>query len=209
MAAAGVTTIAELKAKINTDAEAASAQATEALKKQVSDLEIIKATQGNEKGALKTELDGVKAKLAEFESKKPEDVKPPDDKVVDWKQENTIREKAFTAEDWDKVDEALKAAPTVAQELATKTEEGRAAFYAETLGSKPQAEQGTFRRPQPKEKLTIAQQVALALGKDTGGRVPVRRPSGVGSPKPNQNKKPADLSMANSPSLRDRIKALS
>ena len=199
---AGVDSLEALEAKIKADATAevkAEAAAEEAkLRKQVTDLETIKASQGTEIGNLRKdseELTEAKRKLAGFEeSKKTEDEQTPpkpEKTDEDWKQVNSEREKAFKDEDWDKVDAALKDAPAEAKALI-KTEEGRAAFYDRVLGSGSDegAAQETLRRPVQKEKLSVADQLDnyLETGKQSN-RVPARQPSGIVASKttPNQN----------------------
>ncbi|GAF74644.1 unnamed protein product, partial [marine sediment metagenome] len=143
LAEAGVATLEELEAKIKADAIAstsATATAEEAkLRKQITDLETIKASQGTEIGDLRKNEGALKeaqAKLAEFESNKTENENPEDRRPEktdgDWKQVNSEREKAFKDEDWDKVDAALKDAPPEVKTLI-QTEEGRAAFYTQVL----------------------------------------------------------------------------
>lgn len=196
---AGVTTLEELEAKIKADAAAevkAKAAAEEAaLRKQISDLEAIKASQGGEIGELrknKEALEEAQRKLAEFEQSKKTDDDPPKAAPVekteaDWKQANSEREKAFTDADWDKVDAELKAAPSEAKALIM-TEAGRAAFYDRVLGSGSKEVQETLRRPVQKEKLSVAEQLDAYLnkGKQTQ-RVPARQPSGIVASKPNPN----------------------
>lgn len=198
LAAAGVTTLEELEAKIKADAAAAvraEAQSEEAkLRKQITDLEAIKASQGGEIGELrknKEALEEAQRKLAEFESKKtgnePTKVAPVEKTEADWKQANSEREKAFTDADWDKVDAALKDAPAEAKALIM-TEAGRAAFYDRILGSSQKAVQETLRRPVQKEKLSVAEQLDAYLNKGKQPvRVPARQPSGIVASRPNPN----------------------
>jgi hypothetical protein len=184
---AGVATLEELEAKIKADASASSTAEEAKLRKQITDLETIKASQGTEIGGLRKNESALKEaelKLAEFEqSKKSENDDPnnrrPEKTDDDWKQANANREKAFKDEDWDKVDAALKEAPPEVKALA-KTEEGRAAFYDSTLGSSETENQETLRRPVQKEKLSVAEQMDAYFGKNkSSGRVPARQPSGI------------------------------
>jgi len=194
---AGVATLEELEAKIKADAIASAkvdANATEAsLRKQVSDLELIKGQQGTKQGQLTKDLAEAQTKLAEFEeSKKTENEQPedrrPEKTEGDWKQVNSEREKAFNDDEWNKVDAALKDAPPEVRTLV-KTEEGRAAFYEQVLGSSEQEAQETLRRPVQKEKLSVAEQMDVWLNKDKqSSRVPARQPSGIVTSKTNQNK---------------------
>ena len=191
LAAAGVEDLEALEAKIKADAttaaEAGNKEAKEGLEKQVTDLEKIKGTQGTEIGDLRKRAEAAEeeAKILK-ESKQTENDDPanrrPEKSGDDWKRENADREKAFKDEDWDKVDAALKDADPDVRELA-KTEEGRAAFYNQILGSSSTETQETFRRPQKKEKLSVAEQIDQALNKDNGNRVPSLRPSGIGTSK--------------------------
>ncbi len=195
---AGVTSLAELEAKIKADAAAEVKAATLAeeakLRKQITDLETIKASQGGEIGELrknKEALAEAERKLAEFESKKTGNEPPKDSPAEktedDWKQGNSEREKAFKDEDWAKVDAALKDAPPEAKALI-KTEAGRAAFYDRVLGSNQREAQETLRRPVQKEKLTVAEQLDAYLNKGKQPvRVPARQPSGIVPSKPNPN----------------------
>ena len=197
---AGVTTLAELEAKIKADTAAevkTAAVAEEArLRKQITDLETIKASQGGEIGELrknKEALAEAERKLAEFEKSKKTGNEPPKDPPAEksedaWKQENSEREKAFKDDDWNKVDAAMKAAPPEAKVLI-KTEAGRAAFYDRVLGStSTQEAQETLRRPVQKEKLTVAEQLDAYLNKGKQPvRIPARQPSGIVPSKPNPN----------------------
>ena len=217
---AGVATLAELEAKIKADAAAevkATATAEEAkLRKQITDLETIKASQGGEIGELrknKEALAEAERKLAEFEKSKKTDngtpKDPPAEKSEDaWKQENSEREKAFNDGDWNKVDAAMKAAPPEAKALI-KTEAGRAAFYDRVLGSaSTQEAQETLRRPIQKEKLTVAEQLDAYLNKGKQPvRVPARQPSGIVPSKPNPNQNQSGEPVANA-SIADRLKAI-
>jgi hypothetical protein len=197
---AGVTTLAELEAKIKTDTAAevkATALAEEAkLRKQITDLETIKASQGGEIGELrknKEALAEAERKLADFEKSKKTGNEPPKDPPTEksedaWKQENSEREKAFKDDDWNKVDAAMKAAPPEAKALI-KTEAGRAAFYDRVLGStSTQEAQETLRRPVQKAQLTVAEQLDAYLNKGKQPvRIPARQPSGIVPSKPNPN----------------------
>lgn len=186
---AGVATLEELEAKIKADAietaKTASTAEEAKLRKQITDLETIKASQGTEIGDLRKTAEALaesQQKLAKFESKKTENEPPEDRRPVktedDWKQVNSEREKAFKDDDWEKVDAALKDAPAEAKELI-KTEEGRAAFYARVLGSSEQEAQETLRRPVQKEKLSVVEQLDTYFKDKPSGRVPARQPSGI------------------------------
>lgn len=214
---AGVTTLAELEAKIKADAASevtAKATAEEAkLRKQITDLETIKASQGGEIGELRKDKEALaeaKRKLAEFESKKTDNgnPNPPAEKSEDdWKQANSEREKAFKDEDWNKVDAAMKAAPPEAKTLI-KTEAGRAAFYDRVLGSGSVETQETLRRPVQKEKLTVAEQLDAYLNKGKQPvRVPARQPSGIVPSTPNPNQNQSGEAVVNA-SFADRMKAI-
>lgn len=222
---AGVDTLEELETQIRNNAEAEALKKSDKLKTQLTDLEGIKASQGNEIGDLRKEKESMEDKLKQFEESKQtknaeEEDRKPEEKAgeaaakVDayWEQENAAREQAFSDKDWSKVDKALKDAPAEVKALATASEEGRAAFYAKTLGSGEEDQQETFRRPQQKAKLSIAEQIAQGLEKANGStRVPGRRPSGVGAPSNQEGDKTrpeVSYMLVNSPSLMDRITAL-
>lgn len=219
LTAEGVKTIEELEAKIKAAAAAevkAAALAEEAkLRKQITDLEAIKASQGGEIGELRKNAEALaeaQRKLAEFEQSKQTEngqvkVGPVVKTEADWKQANTEREKAFKDEDWDKVDAALKNAPAEAKALIM-TEEGRAAFYNRVLGSSTQPVQETLRRPMQKEKLSVAEQLDAYFNKGKQApRVPVRQPSGIvpSSPNPNRNQTAEPVVGA---SIADRLAAI-
>ena len=181
---AGVATLEELEAKIKADATASYTAEEAKLRKQVTDLETIKASQGTEIGDLRKKEEALVAaelKLAEFEqSKKTEDgLLVPPAKEKDWEQVNSERVKAFSDEDRTKVNEAFKDAPTEAQALA-KTPEGRAAFYTRILGLGSEETQEAFCPPVQKEKLSVAEQMDAYFNKEKPtGRVPARQPSGI------------------------------
>ncbi len=195
---AGVETLEELEAKIRTEAEAKAVKEKEALKEQVKNLETIKASQANEVGDARKAKEAAEAALKELKELKEstqtdkgnlEDrgAEKTDD---DWKQANAEREKTFTDEDWAKLDQALKDAPAEVKALA-KTEEGRAAFYASTFGSKESPETlETFRRPEQKKKLSVAEQMDAYLNKNKSQySVPSARPSAIGASNPNHQPK--------------------
>ena len=218
LAAAGVTTLEALEAKIAADAKAALVAEKEAIiaakEKQIKDLEAIKGNQGTEIGTLRTAVNALQTSLEQFkESKKTENVPPqnpnPPKGEDDWKRENSEREQAFTDEEWTKADEALKALPAEAKALV-KTEEGRAAFYARVLGSTTTEAQETLRRPQQKAKLTVAEQLDLYLSKTKvvdSQRVPTLRPAGLGTSSVTQ-KKPTQVEGVVNASISDRLAAL-
>ena len=216
LAEAGVATLEELEAKIKADATASVTATTTAeeakLRKQITDLETIKASQGTEIGTLRKNdgaLAEAQAKLAKFEESKEDGNEPPEDRRPektegDWKQVNSEREKAFKDEDWTKVDTALKDAPPEVKALI-KTEEGRAAFYIQVLGSSEQEAQETLRRPVQKEKLSVAEQMDAYFNKNkTSGRVPARQPSGIVTSKQNQNQNQSGEPVVGA-SLADRL----
>ena len=126
-----------------------------------------------------------------------------------WRQENEAREKALTDADWTKLDEAAKALDAETRKLAVSTEEGRAAFMAEVLGSAAQTQE-TFRRPVVEKKLSVSEQIALAL-KGEKANVPLaRRPHGSGfSENRDNNKQPAQPhpALLRTGSLRDMVSA--
>ena len=215
---AGVASLDELEAKIKADAAAevkATATAEEAkLRKQITDLENIKASQGGEIGELRKDKEALteaKRRLAEFEISKKTDNGNPNPTAEksedDWKQANSEREKAFKDDDWNKVDAAMKTAPPEAKALI-KTEAGRAAFYDRVLGSGSVETQETLRRPVQKEKLTVAEQLDAYLNpRKQSVRVPARQPSGIVPSKPNQNQNQSGEPVANA-SFADRMKAI-
>ena len=117
---------------------------------------------------------------------------------------NSEREKAFKDEDWTTVDTALKDAPPEVRTLI-QTEEGRAAFYTQVLGSSEQEAQETLRRPVQKEKLSVAEQMDAYFGKKKpSGRVPARQPSGIVTSKPNPNQNQSTEPVAGA-SIADRL----
>ena len=213
---AGVTTLAELEAKIKADVKAAALAEEAKLRKQITDLETIKASQGSEIGELRKNKEALveaERKLAEFNELKKTGNGQPNSSTTeksedDWKQGNSEREKAFKDEDWVKVDAALKDAPPEAKALI-KTEAGRAAFYNRVLGSGSVVDaQETLRRPVQKEKLTVAEQLDAYLNKGKQPvRVPTRQPSGIVPSKPNINQNQSDEPVAGA-SFTQRMEAI-
>jgi hypothetical protein len=216
--AKGVSSLEELEAKIKADALKEKEASETLLRKQIKDLELIKASQGDTIGATRKEIDEAKAKLIELErisATKNLENKPDDAPVVSgkteqqWKQENEEREKALSDADWTKLDEAAKALDAETRRLAMSTEEGRAAFMSEVLGSTV-AVQETFRRPVQEKKLTVAEQIQIGLGKLKPNTAPVLRPSGSGfsanRPVTKQTAQP-NPALLRTGSLRDMIAA--
>jgi len=221
--AKGVKTIEEYNEKISAEVKSAlkaeQEKEEEVLRKQIKDLEAIKDSQGNTIGTTKKELDEAKSKLLELEKKGMEankgilEKKPEDALAVkteqQWRQENDAREKALTDEEWNKLEEATKALDAGTRKLAVATEEGRAAFMAEVLGSTEQAQE-TFRRPVTEKKLSVAEQIALALNKQKPNIPAMRRPQGSGFSNDRKEIKP-DVSinpaLLRTGSLRDMVAA--
>lgn len=218
LADAGVTTLEELEAKIKADAAAevkASATAEEAkLRKQITDLETIKASQGGEIGELrknKEALAEAERKLAEFEeSKKTKDAAtpPPVTKTeAEWKQENEKQLLVMTDDDLAKLNKTIL--ENDALKAISATEEGKAGLIQKILGSSKEAEsQEIFRRPIHEKKLTVAEQIDLALNKKPSGTPANRRPLGIpaSKPNPNQNQSGEPVSSA---SFADRMAGIS
>jgi hypothetical protein len=215
----GVTSLEELEAKIKADALKEKEAEEALLRKQIKDLEEIKAKQGDTIGTTRKELDEAKGKLIEMEKLKmePEKIleKKPDDAPAQgktqeqWRQENEAREKALTDEDWTKLDEAAKALDADTRKLALSDEEGRAAFMAEVLGSAAPVQE-TFRRPTQEKKLSVAEQIQQGLAKLKPNSTPSLRPSGSGF---SANRQPVKQTAAPNPallktgSLRDMVAA--
>ena len=211
----GVSTLEELESKIKTEAQAATLLSVEeqkaGLKKQIADLETIKAAQGDEVGTLRKDLADAKEKLEKMDvGKNAEDADSPTGKTPEqWATENAQAEKALTDADWNKLDTALKNAPEETRKLAIGSEEGRAAFRNAILGSDASPEQETFRRPVQKKKLSVEEQIKAGLGLLKPNTAPTLRPSGSGfNPNQPNQKKPAPMGpRSNSGSILDRIKA--
>lgn len=224
--AKGVDTLEELEAKIRQAALAEGATGEETLRKQIKDLETIKDKQGDTIGSVKKELDEVRAKLLSLEKnkietgkpneeptmidgKKPEDAPAQGKSEEQWRQDNEARELALTDSDWTKLDEAAKVLDPEVRKLAVSTEEGRAAFMAEVLGS-AEPGQETFRRPVQKKKLTVAEQIQQGLNK-TQQKPPVSlRASGSGfsaDRKPIEKKPAPHAALLRTGSLRDMVAA--
>lgn len=214
---AGVTTLEELEAKIKADAAAevkAAAAAEEAtLRKQITDLEAIKASQGTEIGDLrknKEALAEAERKLAEFnESKKTKDAAtpPPATKTeAEWKQENEKQLLAMSDDDLAKLNKTI--AENDDLKAISATEEGKAGLILKVLGSSTEAEsQEIFRRPQHEKKLTVAEQIDLALNKKPSGTPANRRPLGIPASKPNPNQNLSGEPVSNA-SIADRLAAI-
>jgi hypothetical protein len=196
LTAAGVKTLEELEAKIKADAAAevrAVATAEEAkLRKQITDLETIKASQGGEIGELrknKEALAEAQRKLEEFESKKTKDAATPPPVVkteAEWKQENEKKLLAMSDEDLAKLNKTI--VENDALKAISATEEGKAGLIDRILGSsKEAASQEIFRRPTHEKKLTVSEQIDLALNKKQSGTPANRRPLGIPASKPNPN----------------------
>jgi len=198
---AGVKTLEELEAKIRNEAEASSVKENESLKEQVKNLEMIKASQGNKVGDALKAKEAAEAKLEELkestQAKKGEKENRATEKSDDdWRQENSKREKAFSDEDFETVDAALKDAPAEVKDLV-KTEEGRAAFYDKVLGSKESTVSlETFRRLKQKKKLSVAEQMDEWLDKNKSQKsTPTAQSSGIRASNVNQNQKqPSEIS---------------
>jgi hypothetical protein len=215
----GVETLEEYNAKIKSDAITAANKDKEEsdalLRKQIKDLEEIKAKQGGTLGETRKELDEMKSKLLDLEKgkmnleKKPENAGEPSVKTEDmWKRENEAAEVALSNEDWDKLDKALKDAPEETRELAVSSEEARSAFRSAVLGS-AKAPQETFRRSVQEKKLSVDEQIRQGLGLLKPNVQPSLRPSGSGfsgQSVSKQNAKP-NPALLHTGSLRDMVQA--
>jgi hypothetical protein len=215
----GVTSIEELEAKIKADALKEKEAQEALLRKQIKDLEEIKAKQGDSLGNAIKELDEAKAKLLEIEKGKIVDTdlvnktkdapSAPQGKTEEqWRLENEAREKALGDAEWAKLDEAYKSAPDETRKLAS-TEEGRAAFMAAVLGSALPKAQETFRRPAQEKKLTVEEQIKIGLGLIKPNTVPNVRASGSGfaDRQDSNTRQQIDMALTRTGSLRDLIKA--
>jgi len=214
--AEGVKTLEELKAKIKADAEKAalgtSAEKEAGLVKQIADLEAIKATQGDEVGTLRKDLEEAKEQLDKIEEKKTKNAEIPAEKTEEQlKQENEAVEEALTNDQWKKLEGALKDADADTRKLALSSEEGRASFRNAILGSSETLAQETFRRPIQEKKLTVDEKIRIGLGLLKPNTAHAVRSTGSGfSPdRQTNNKKPASFEhpFVASGSIRDRIKA--
>lgn len=218
----GVETIEEYNAKIAAEAKEAAVNeqraAEEALRKQIRDLEEIKAKQGGAIGDSRKEIDALRGKLLELEKKnmepgkqfekKPDDAPPSGKTEEQWRQENDAREKALTDDEWNKLESEAGRLPEDVRKTVLSTEEGRAAFMDEVLGSKKMQE--TFRRPVPEKKLSVQEQIQLALGKRKPGVIPSQRLSGSGfssERKPIEPTKRLHPALLKTGSLRDMVQA--
>lgn len=218
LSANGVATLEELTAKIAKDTadriEKEKADAEALLKKQIKDLEEIKAKQGEKIGLLQkaTELSKEKELLMSDGTKKPDDA--PADVTVEekteaqWKAENDAIEASLDENAWNVLDNTLKSATPEVRKLATTSEEGRAAFLKTVLGTTVQPPaQETFRRPVQEKKLSVEEQIAIGLGKLKPATTPTLRSVGSGfdpnrKQTDNNNFQPA---WSNSGSIRDRL----
>lgn len=213
--AKGVTTLEELEAKIKADAKKEADAAEVTLRKQIKDLEAIKDSQGQTIGDARKEADLLKARLLEIEKEKmkpisenrSDDAQAPNEEQL--RRANEAREQALTDEQWLLLEEATKVMDTETRKLAVATEEGRAAFMNSVLGS-AQTAQETFRRPVQQKKLTVQEQIEIALGKTKANVPPALRPAGSGFSADRQPvQKPAAPSVAllRNGGLRDMIAA--
>jgi len=217
LAAEGVTTLEELEAKIKANAAAeikAKADAEEArLRKQITDLETIKASQGGEIGELrksKEALEEAERKLAEFEeSKKAEDASGPPPVIKteqEWKQENEKKLLAMSDDDLAKLNKTIMENDDL--KAISATEEGKAGLIQKILGSNEgEQSQEIFRRTQHEKKLTVAEQIDLALNKKPSGTPANRRPLGIPASKPNPNQNLSGEPVSNA-SIADRLAAI-
>ncbi len=208
----------EAKAKLEADtakieAEKKMLETEELLRKQITDLEKIKTDQGAEVGNLRKEILEKKERLSNMENEeKPENAGGSEAEKTEerWKEENAAREATLSDADWNTFDEALKEANPEVRSLAVGSEEGRAAFMDSILGSSTQATQETFRRPEQKKKLSIAEQIQIGLGKLNETVPPAMRPSGTGFDADRQTKDKQSLpnrAMLSTGSIRDMIDA--
>lgn len=155
------------------------------LKKQITDLETIKASQGDEVGTMRKDLKEAKEKLEALSkdsgANKSDNASLPEKSVKtedDWARENKSREASFTDAEWDKLDKALASTDPAIKKLVS-SEEGRAAFMNEILGQPNQQTQATFRRQVQKEQLSIEEQIKQALGRGNVKPVSQRQPAGT------------------------------
>jgi len=210
---AGVATFEELEAKIKADVRAAALAEEAKLRKQISDLEIIKGQQGTEIGDLrknKEALAEAERKLAEFqESKKTEKETEPPPVIKteqEWKQENEKKLLAMSDDDLAKLNKTI--AENDDLKAISATEEGKAGLIQKILGSNEgDQSQEIFRRPQHEKKLTVAEQIDLALNKKQSGTPANRRPLGIPASKPNPNQNLSGEPVSNA-SIADRLAAI-
>jgi len=188
---AGVADLAGLEAKIKADALAEGTAEEANLRRQITDLEAIKSSQGGEIGELrknKEALTEAERKLAEFESKKTEDAAKPAPVVkteAEWKQENEKQLLAMSDDDLAKLNQTISENDVLKDISAT--EEGKAGVILKVLGSGKEAEsQEIFRRPVHEKKLTVAEQIDLALNKKQPGTPANRQSLGIAASNPNQ-----------------------
>jgi len=150
---------------------------------QISNLERIKGENGSVIGDLRKTVDALTGKP----NGGIEDVlteKKGDDGTVkteaDYKAENESLEATLSEEQLGELEELWKALDADTRTLVTNSEEARATYMAEALGSSTAQTQETFRRPKPKVKLSVAEQVLQGLGQLKADTTPRRATSGLG-----------------------------
>ncbi len=163
---------------------------------QVTNLVSIKDNQGTEIGTLRakvTELTSVQKNVTEESQEKKKENNAPVKTEEQYKAENESREGSLNEAQLAQLDEVYKGLSPDTKKLITKSEEARAAFLDEAIGSSTTQMQETFRRPKTEEKLSIKDQIRNALGQLKPETTPTLRPSGIGflDNNNNQTKRPA------------------
>jgi len=157
------------------------------LQKQIEESQKLIQRQGNELGVLR------KANGGKVETDASNEENLTDERETKFKESNIAREAALSAEQQTKLEEAYKNISPENKSLI-KTEEGRHEFMNAVLGGK-EAVADTFIRPKPEKKLSIQEQIKIALGQVESGAQPKpnRSASGVAFSKTAQKeeKKPS------------------
>ena len=158
------------------------------LKKQITDLETIKASQGDELGTLRKDLKEAKESLTGLGTEQMENANPAAVKTeADWAEENEQRLLSMSDEEVAKLNEAVGNNDALA--TIASTEEGKAGIIAELSGSAEQASQAIFYRPKQEKKVTVGEQIDAALGRQKPNLTPASRVSGSGF---DPNRKPTE-----------------
>lgn len=212
----GVKSLDELEEKARNEAlakaKADNQTSIDALKVQITDLEKIKGEQSVEVGEIRKQLQTAEAEktaLAEkISQEKANDDLKKQEKESEIHKQNQEREKVLTDADWKVLEAAIEGASDEVRELATSSEEGRAAFMDEVLGKQTPTNTGreTFRRPAQEEKLTIQEQIARGIGTANRFQRPNGRLAGTGFDSNRQPASAPDKPPSFSGSLSDRIR---
>jgi len=186
--AKGVTTIAELEAKIQADADAKAKAELEKKDEQIQGLEAIKEETNNKLADMGREIEKLKPqnleKKDDNEGKKMDNEQDADAaKAAEakLKEANEQRKAQLSDDENAKLVQAYEGLDPEVQTLVDSSEEGFASFADEVLGTAKSPLQKTFRPPVAQVKLSIADQIKKGLGTLKSETTPRKRPLGMGA----------------------------